>query len=136
MLNPSPEEGEAEYMLEIFVDVLGLWSSKTDWLFVNSEQLKATTSLEYTITPLAPDTKEQRKVGRISYDADYSEKYSLWIGPYKTEVKVEPNKFLESIQPAPTIGTEKYSNIKRAQPKNLIPEQQQSPLIINPSLKK
>lgn len=85
-----------DYMLEIIVDVFGIWRSRTDWLFYNKETLMATTSLEYVLTPLKND-KEERTVGRSGYDATYNEKYAAWIGPYNTDIEVTPSVFSQII---------------------------------------
>lgn len=137
LINPTDAEGKAEYLLEVFVDVLGTWKSRTDWFVTNSERLTATTSLEYVITNLGSKDKSQRLYGRVSYDATYEEKYTLWMGPVATDITVVKSDLLERIQPAPTAGTDKVNHLLReSTTKPTQPEQSESPVIYSPAPRK
>jgi hypothetical protein len=97
LVNPAPESNKkTDYILEVLVDIFGIWRSRTDWLVYNAETLTATTSLEYVVTPLQND-EGQRLVARVGYDATFRENYAFWIGPYETEVAVKPSKFSEIV---------------------------------------
>jgi hypothetical protein len=85
-----------DYLLEIIVDVFGIWRSRTDWFVNNAETLMATTSFEYVLTPLN-NNDEVRLVKRVGFDATYKEFYRAWIGPYKTEILVTPSVFSQII---------------------------------------
>jgi hypothetical protein len=137
LINPTDAEGKAEYLLEVFVDVLGTWKSRTDWFLTNSERLTATTSLEYVITNLGSKDKSQRLYGRVSYDATYEEKYTLWMGPVATDITVAKSDLLERIQPAPTAGTYNVNHLLReSTAKPTQPEQNETPVIYSPTPRK
>ena len=137
MLNPSETQGKADFMLEVFVDVLGTWKSRTDWFVTNSERLTATTSLEYVITDLSSKGKSQRQYGRVSYDATYEEKYTLWMGPVATDIVIAKGDLLERIQPVPTVGTDSVNHLLReSTTKPAQPEQSESPVIYSPTPRK
>jgi hypothetical protein len=137
LINPTDTEGKAEYLLEVFVDVLGTWKSRTDWFLTNNERLTATTSLEYVITKLDSKGKAQRQYGRTSYDATYEEKYTLWMGPVATDITVAKSDLLERIQPAPTVGTDKVNHLLRENAiKPTQPEPTDSPVIYSPTPRK
>ncbi|KAA3623273.1 MAG: adhesin [Proteobacteria bacterium] len=77
----------AEVDVYITVDVFGTNRSRTDWLFANSESLKAKTAFELSAI--------ERASGRVlispqvsSYEAEYVEKFALWMGPYRTGKQV------------------------------------------------
>ena len=85
-----------DYLMEVIVDIFGIWRSRTDWMVYNAETLMATTSFEYVITPLNMKSGK-RSVGRVGFDAIYKEKYSFWVGPYETSMEVVPSKFSEVV---------------------------------------
>ena len=134
MLNPVTEtEGEADYFLEVIVDVLGSWRSRTDWFLTNKESLKAIVSIEYIITPVGADG-ETRLVGRIGYESTYTEKYFAWIGPVESEMKIlkkEPAGIISDFGQ----GTSEYSNLKRGKPLDYKPADTAQPIMINPRVK-
>jgi hypothetical protein len=134
MLTPKENEGKADYYLEVIVDVLGTWRTRTDWLLSNNESLKAVISFEYVITPYNNEAKEQRRVGRISYEAEYLEKYAGWMGPYKTDVIVRESKLGGYITNFGQ-GSESYSNLVRVQPIEFDKTDSQNPVQINPMLR-
>jgi len=134
MLNPIAEtDGEADYFLEVIVDVLGSWRSRTDWLLSNKESLKASVSIEYIITPFGGEG-ETRLVGRIGYESTYTEKYLFWIGPVESEMKIlrtEPAGIISDFGP----GTSEYSNLKRGKPLDNKPADPAQPIMISPRVK-
>jgi hypothetical protein len=134
MLSPKENEGKAEYYLEIIVDVLGTWRSRSDWLFTNNESLKAVISLEYVITPYSVKSTEARKVGRISYEAEYNEKYAAWMGPVSTNIVVKKSDLGNYISDFGS-GSSEYNNIVRNQPTEFDKKNTVTPVQINPQLK-
>lgn len=134
MLNPVIEtEGEPDYFLEVIVDVLGSWRSRTDWLLSNRENLKAIVSIEYIITPML-NKGESRTVGRVGYEATYSENYFLWMGPVDSEIKItkkEPGGVMTTFG----VGTTEYKNLKRGKPVDYKPADVAQPVMINPRAK-
>jgi hypothetical protein len=134
MLNPNGDsEGEADYFLEVIVDVLGTWRSRTDWVFSNSEQLKAISSIEYVITPMK-DKDEKRIVGRIGYEAEYTEKFLGWMGPISTEIILRQTNVAEII---PTFGegNNTFTNLKRVKPVEYVQPDTAQPIQVNPKMK-
>ena len=135
MINPENEsEGDPDYFLEVIVDVLGSWRSRTDWLLTNKEKLMAIVSLEYVITPVSKD-KTGRHFGRISYEASFTENYVAWMGPTKSEITVSPSSYNF---PIPTFGegTNIYSNLRRNQKTfEFNAGEPTSPVLINPNMR-
>lgn len=130
MINPDPDsDGDADYFLEIFVDVLGIWRSRTDWVVSNSERLAALISLEYVITSLTGEAGD-RIVGRVSYEARYRENYVGWVGPTSSDITVE-KKDLGDLLPEFRSTSDSASNLKRKKIEFKPPETQQ-PIQINP----
>ena len=131
MINPNPDsEGEADFIVEVIVDVLGTWVSKTDWLLKNSENIKAIVSAEYVITPLTPDSAI-RKVGRITFEAQYEEDYIGWIGPIDQKIKITKSDIGKYFPGFSEISSQS-NNIKRKKP-NEPANQEPNPVIqINP----
>jgi hypothetical protein len=131
-VNPTPESGKIpEYVLEILVDIFGIWRSRTDWMAYNAETLMATTSFEYVLTPLMGDNKE-RTVGRAGYDATYKENYVFWIGPYDTQIYVKPSKFSEIVGSF-GVGTTAVSNVRTESTSNYVKSGPIAPIILNPT---
>jgi hypothetical protein len=84
-----PDADGFDYVLEINVDVFGTWLSRTDYLFANNEKLLGVTSLEYAITAVKKHkdaNSKPRVTGRASYQSEYIEKYTLWLGPFETDI--------------------------------------------------
>jgi hypothetical protein len=135
MINPEHEsEGDPDYFLEIIVDVLGSWRSRTDWLITNKEELMAVVSLEYVITPVNQD-KTARQFGRIAYEATFTEKYVAWMGPTKSGITVSPSSYNF---PIPTFGegTNTYTNLRRNQKSvEFKANEPTSPVLINPKMR-
>ncbi len=134
MLNPIGEsEGEADYFLEVIVDVLGTWRSRTDWLVSNSEQLSAITSVEYVITPLK-DNEEKRVFGRIGYEAEYKQHFLGWMGPTKTEIVLRKTDIAEII-PTFGVGINSFTNLRRRKPIEFTQPDSAQPILVNPKIK-
>ena len=134
MLNPNGEfEGEADYFLEVIVDVLGTWRSRTDWVFSNNEQLKAIVSIEYVITPMK-DTGEKRTVGRIGYEAEYTEHFLGWMGPTSSDIVLRKTNAAEII-PSFGEGNNTFTNLKRAKPVEYTQPDTAQPIQVNPKMK-
>ena len=118
LLNPNPDaEIEPDYFLEVIVDVLGTWRKRTDWLIQNKESLMAVVAIEYVITP-TNNSLENKVVGRISYEAEYTEKYIGWIGPTEEEVTLKKSKYADVISSFGT-GSSDVTNLKRLNGANL-----------------
>lgn len=133
MLNPNGEsEGDADYFLEVIVDVLGTWRSRTDWVFSNSEQLKAIVSVEYVITPMKDDG-EKRTVGRIGYEANYTENFYGWMGPASTEIILRKTD-VAGIIPSFGEGNNMFTNLKRGKPIEYAKPDTAQPIQVNPQL--
>lgn len=131
-INPDQESGlKPDYMLEILVDVFGIWRSRTDWLIYNAETLVATTSFEYVLTPLK-NADEQRIVGRLGFDATYNEKYAFWVGPYETNIEVVPSSFSKIIGSFGE-GVGGYSNLVSGSSSEFMGPQKPAPIILNPT---
>ena len=131
-INPPAGSGKApEYVLEILVDIFGIWRSRTDWMAYNAETLMATTSFEYVLTPLMGEPKE-RTVARVGFDATYKENYIFWIGPYDTEIYVKPSKFSEIVGSF-GIGTLAVNNVNIEGTSNFIKSNNTAPIILNPT---
>jgi hypothetical protein len=112
LLNPNPEtEIEPDYLLEVIVDVLGTWRKRTDWLVQNKESLMAVVAIEYVITP-TNNSSEKKVVGRLSYEAEYTEKYIGWIGPTEEEITLKKSKYGDVISSFGT-GSSDVTNLKR-----------------------
>jgi hypothetical protein len=134
MINPNPEsEGDADYILEVIVDVLGAWSSKTDWFIKNGENLKAIVSAEFVITPLK-EGEVVRKIGRISYQAEYSEKYIAWMGPVETSIKVTKSDVGIHF-PQLHDGSSQSDNVRRKKPAEPVGQEINQTIQINPKLR-
>ena len=134
MLNPDgASEGEADYFVEIIVDVLGTWRSRTDWAISNNEQLKAITSFEYVITPMKNQPNEKRIVGRVAYEAEYSEQYVFWMGPTSSNTVVKITNIADII-PDFGEGVSDFSNLKRAKPVEFAKPDAPVPIQINPQI--
>jgi len=134
MINPNPDtEVEADYFLEVIVDVLGTWRSRTDWLVTNSEQLKAIVALEYTITPLRGHN-ERRLSGRIAYEASYLENYFGWLGPTETRITLTRSA-LGDLLPAFGPGSDRFSNLRRTRPAEFQQPDAMPPIQISPKSK-
>ena len=134
MLNPNGDsEGEADYFLEVIVDVLGTWRSRTDWVFSNNEQLKAIASIEYVITPMK-DKGEKRTVGRIGYEAEYTEHFFGWMGPTSSDIILRKTNVAEII---PTFGegNNTFTNLKRNKPVEYVQPDTAQPIQVNPKMK-
>lgn len=132
LINPdSATKGSPDYMLEILVDVFGIWRSRTDWFIYNAETLMATTSFEYVLTPLK-NSKEDRVVGRSGIDATYKEKYAFWVGPYDTEMELVPSAFTKIIG---TFGNGDggYSNLAIEGTTEFVKPRKPTPIILNPT---
>jgi hypothetical protein len=134
MLNPNDEsEGEADYFLEVIVDVLGTWRSRTDWLFSNNEQLKSIVSVEYVITPMK-DKGEKRIVGRISYEAEYTEYFFGWMGPTSSDIVLRKTN-AANIIPSFGEGNNTFTNIRRGKPVEYAQPDAAQPIQFNPKMK-
>ena len=134
MLNPNGEsEGEADYFLEVIVDVLGTWRSRTDWVFSNNEQLKAIVSIEYVITPMK-DNGEKRTVGRIGYEAEYTEHFIVWIGPTSSNIVLRKTNAAKII-PSFGEGNNAFTNLKRGKPVEYSQPDTVQPIQVNPKMK-
>ena len=134
MLNPNGDsEGDADYFLEVIVDVLGTWRSRTDWLFRNSEQLKAITSVEFVITPMK-DKGEKRTVGRIGYEAEYVEHFFGWMGPTRSDIALRKTNVAEII-PIFGEGNNTFTNLKRGKPLEYAQPDSAQPIQVNPKMK-
>ena len=136
-----------DYLVEVIVDIFGIWRSRTDWMIYNAETLTATTSFEYVITPLKVKSGS-RVTGRVGFDATYREKYAFWVGPYETSMDVVPSKFSEIVGTFGSgreINKELVSGLqKTAQAGNptkdetnlsgkFLPPPKPTPIIINPN---
>ena len=131
-INPTADSGKVpEYVLEILVDIFGIWRSRTDWMIYNAETLMATTSFEYVLTPLLGD-KRERTVARVGYDATYKENYVFWIGPYETEMHIKPSKFSEIVGSF-GAGTPITDNVALEGPSNFVKPSTPAPIILHPS---
>lgn len=131
-INPTAESGKVpEYVLEILVDIFGIWRSRTDWMLYNAETLMATTSFEYVLTPLMGENRE-RTVARVGYDATYKENYIFWIGPYETEMYVKPSKF-SAIVGSFGAGTPANNNVVLEGTSNFVKPSTPAPIILNPT---
>ena len=80
---PTPP-AEADIDVYVSVDVFGTIRSRTDWHLVNEESLIAKTALEIMaisrntgMVLISPQT--------ASFEAEYSEQYYLWAGPFETK---------------------------------------------------
>jgi hypothetical protein len=134
MLNPNGEsDGEADYFLEVLVDVLGTWRSRTDWVFSNNEQLKAIVSVEYVITPLR-ENGEKRIVGRIGYEAEYTENFIVWMGPTSSKIELRKTN-LAKIIPSFGEGNNTFTNLKRGKPVEYSQPDTAQPIQVNPKMK-
>ncbi len=134
MINPNPDsEGESEFILEIIVDVLGTWVSKTDWFIKNSENIKAIVSAEYVITPLN-NKSISRKSGRITYEGEYFENYVGWIGPYEKDIIIKKSD-IGNYFPKFSIGSENVDNVKRKKPAELVNPEPNQTIQINPKMR-
>lgn len=78
----------ADIDVYITVDVFGTIRSRKDWLVKNGEILKAKTAMELAAI--------NRKTGEVvvspqvsSYEAEYKEDFSFWVGPYKTSKDIK-----------------------------------------------
>ncbi len=132
MLNPNPEtEGEADFFLEVLVDVLGTWRSRTDWLVANSERLQAIVVVEYVLTPLKPGGGA-RQVGTIGYEAEYRERYVGWMGPVDSGIEVRPSPWAQ-LMPTLGGGSERTDNLHRARPVEYAQPQPAPPVQPNPA---
>ncbi len=136
LVNPSPEDGAPDYLVEVLVDALGTVRSRTDWAFKNSEQLKAQISFEYVITPLSAAVEQKRTQGTVAYEATYRESYVLWMGPTSTNYSIEKLDLSQLISDLGR-GVDQFDNIKRDQSKEMIPTNTGSnvPIQINPRIK-
>jgi hypothetical protein len=131
MLNPNPEtEGEPEYFVEVIVDVLGTWRSRTDWLLTNTERLQAIVSVEYAITPMKA-TGEARQVGKVGYEAEYHERYIGWVGPADSGITLRKSALTE-LMPTLGNGSASTSHLQRAKPVEFAPPQAPQPIQVNP----
>ncbi len=131
-INPTPESGKTpEFVLEILVDIFGIWRSRTDWMLYNAETLMATTSFEYVLTPLSGEKKD-RVVARVGYDATYKESYFLWIGPYDTQMNIKPSR-LNSIVGSFGVGTVGTNNVVLEGTSNFVKPSAPAPIILNPT---
>ena len=134
MLNPIAEsEGEPDYFLEVIVDVLGTWRSRTDWFVTNSEQLSAITSVEYVITPLK-DNGEKRIFGRIGYEAEYTQHFLGWMGPTSSNIVLRKTDIAEII-PTFGAGNNTFTNLKRGKPVEFVQPDTAQPIQVNPKMK-
>lgn len=134
MLNPNGEsEGDADYFLEVIVDVLGTWRSRTDWVFSNNEQLKAIVSVEYVITPMK-DKGEKRTVGRIGYEAEYTENFIGWMGPTSSDIVLRKTNVANIISTFGE-GNNTFTNLKRGKPVEYVQPDSAQPIQFNPKLK-
>lgn len=133
--NPVPEtDGEADYLIEIMVDVFGTIWKRTDWGVQNSDNLSALISYEYVITPLKDELKKNAKVGSVSYEAFYKENYVLWMGPIKNEMiirKSDLSSFVGTLGNIEIDGTS--SNIRRDNPRDFVPSV--SPTLVTPIIR-
>ncbi|GJL83953.1 MAG: hypothetical protein DHS20C01_35870 [marine bacterium B5-7] len=78
----------AEVDIYITVDVFGTIRSRKDWLVVNAEMLKAKTAMELAAI--------DRQTGEViippqvsSYEAEYRENFTFWMGPSKTAKSIK-----------------------------------------------
>ncbi|MEK8050156.1 hypothetical protein AACH10_07890 [Ideonella sp. DXS22W] len=134
MLNPNPEsEGEPEFFVEVIVDVLGTWRSRTDWLVSNTERLQAIVSVEYVISPMKPDGGP-RRVGKVGWEAEYRESYVGWMGPAHSDIELRPSA-LTSLLPTLGSGSDSTSNLQRAKPVEFAQPQPAQPIQVNPRAK-
>jgi hypothetical protein len=132
LVNPAPESNKkTDYILEVLVDIFGIWRSRTDWMVYNAETLMATTSFEYVITPLQND-KEDRLVSRVGYDATFRESYTFWVGPYDTEMTVKPSKFSEIVGTF-GIGGGGFDNLRIEKVSDFAKPNPPVPIILNPN---
>ena len=132
LINPSSASGKTpDYILEILVDIFGIWRSRTDWFAYNSENLMATTSFEYVLTPLNSDGKA-RTVGRAGYDATFKETYMFWVGPVDTEIYLKDSKFSQIVGSF-GLGSDVVSNIKKEGVSDFVRPTPPAPIILNPS---
>lgn len=131
MLNPNPEtEGEPEFFVEVIVDVLGTWRSRTDWLVTNTERLQAFVSVEYVISPMKPDGGP-RRVGKVGWEAEYRERYVGWVGPADAGIELRPAA-LTGLMPTLGPGSDSTSNLQRAKPVEFAQPQPPQPIQVNP----
>ncbi len=82
----SPERADVDVFINI--DVFGTVRSRTEMHLYNAETLKAQTKLEY----FAVDRNSKKlliKPQNSAFEAAYEERYSLWMGPYKTNKSVQ-----------------------------------------------
>jgi hypothetical protein len=97
---------QADYIVELLVDVYGTVRNQTDWLLRNQEKLSAVTSFEVTITPVQnPKGISQSK--RIGVEAEYIENYNFWVGPVEKNIKVKPFEYNQLLG---TMGTPEKLN--------------------------
>jgi len=132
LVNPTLESNKkTDYILEVLVDIFGIWRSRTDWMVYNAETLMATTSFEYVVTPLQDD-KENRLVSRVGYDATFRESYTFWVGPYDTEMTVKPSKFSEIVGTF-GIGGGGFDNLRIEKVSDFAKPNGPVPIILNPN---
>jgi hypothetical protein len=134
MLNPNPEtEGEPDFFVEVIVDVLGTWRSRTDWGLRNTERLQAIVSVEYAVTPMKPDAGP-RLVGKVGYEAEYRENYVGWMGPTDSGIELRRSA-LTDLMPTLGAGSASTSNLQRQRPVEFAQPQQPQPIQVNPRAK-
>jgi len=132
--NPVPEtDGEADYLIEIMVDVFGTIWKRTDWGIANSDNLSALISYEYVITPLKEELKKNAKVGSVSYEAFYKEKYILWMGPTENEMVVRKSNLSNFVGTLGNIEVDGTSNIRKDNPRDFVPSV--SPTVVTPIIR-
>lgn len=131
MLNPNPDtEGEPEFFVEVIVDVLGTWRSRTDWGLRNTERLQAIVSVEYAITPMKAGGPP-RLVGQVGWEADYSEQYVGWMGPTDSGIVLRPAA-LTALLPTLAEGSASVSHLQRQRPMAFAQPQAPQPIQVNP----
>ena len=134
MLNPNVDtEGEPDYFVEVIVDVLGTWRSRTDWLVTNTERLQAIVSVEYAVTPMKAGG-EPRLVGKVGYEAEYRERYVGWVGPTDAGIELRRSA-LTDMMPTLGQGSASATNLQRQRPVEFAQPQAPQPIQVNPKLK-
>ena len=89
----SPDDNTADINVYLLVDVFGTIRTRTDWHLVNEESLVAKTAIE--LSAICRHTGKVMILPQTSaYEAEYSEEYYLWAGPFKTTKKLRSSDSL------------------------------------------
>jgi len=102
------DPNDADFSLEIIVDVFGTIWRRSDWGVKNSESLEAAVSFEYVISPIKKDSRVPAHVGHSSYQATYKENYFFWMGPSSVTTEIKKSKygnFVGTLGPIESIST-------------------------------